>query len=108
MLLELLRDLLERAQDDAAHRIPVVFPLTTWAETRAPLAEWLVEELRKRYEAPSRLARAWVETEQIIPLLDGLDEVADDHRAACIDAINTYRQDENHWLLPLVGLQPHG
>jgi hypothetical protein len=100
LLLELLRDLLQRAQGDAAHPIPVVFPLTTWAESRAPLAEWLVDELRKRYEVPSRLARAWVETEQIIPLLDGLDEVAADHRAACVDAINAFRQDEG--LLPLV------
>ena len=35
LLLELLRDLLQRAQGDAAHPIPVVFPLTTWAESRA-------------------------------------------------------------------------
>ena len=32
---------------DATHPIPVVFPLSTWAETRRPLAEWLVDELSR-------------------------------------------------------------
>ena len=35
----------------------------------------------------------------MLPLLDGLDEVQAEHRAACADAINTFRQD--HGLLPL-------
>src|SRR5512135_310126 len=48
LLLELARDLLARAEDDPTHPIPVVFPLSTWAESRRPLAQWLVEELDKR------------------------------------------------------------
>jgi hypothetical protein len=34
-----------------------------------------------------------------VPLLDGLAEVQAEHRAACVEAINTFRQD--HGLLPL-------
>ena len=41
-----------------------------------------------------------MEADQILPLLDGLDEVAIKERTACIEAINTYRQE--HGLLPLV------
>src|SRR5207302_3727676 len=41
----------------------------------------------------------WVENGQILPLLDGLDEVAPSARGLCIDAINTYRRDH---LVPLV------
>ena len=52
LLLELARDLLARASDDPAHPIPVVFPLSTWAETRKPLVEWLQDELNLRYDVP--------------------------------------------------------
>jgi hypothetical protein len=41
-----------------------------------------------------------VDADHILPLLDGLDEVASEHRAACVGAINTFRQ--NHGFLPLV------
>ena len=55
--------------------MPVVFPLSTWAARRPPLAEWLVEELAERYDVPRAVGTAWVADEQILPLLDGLDEV---------------------------------
>ena len=47
LLLELARDLLDLATQDPTHQIPVVFPLSTWAETRRPVAEWLVDELSR-------------------------------------------------------------
>jgi predicted NACHT family NTPase len=99
LLLELCRDLLDRAEQNAAHPIPVVFPLSTWGESRHPLAEWLAEELNLRYDVPRKLARRWVNDDQVLPLLDGLDEVKCEHRAACVEAINAYRQE--HGLLPL-------
>jgi hypothetical protein len=49
---------------------------------------------------PRTLGQAWVEADQILPLLDGLDEVSPKDRTACIETINTYRQE--HGLLPLV------
>ena len=72
--MELARDLLDRAAVDATQPIPVVFPLSTWAESRRPLAEWLVEELYQRYDIPRKIGQPWVEADQILPLLDGLDE----------------------------------
>jgi type II secretory pathway pseudopilin PulG len=100
LLLEVTRDLLERAHQDEAHPIPVVFPLSSWAARRQPLTEWLASELHTRYQVPLPLATSWIETDQVLPLLDGLDEVAVPHRAACVEAINTYRQA--HGLLPTV------
>src|SRR4051794_10410464 len=100
LLLELARDLLDQAELDTSYPIPVVFHLSTWAAQQPPLADWLVDELNKRYPGVSlKLAQAWVEAEQILPLLDGLDEVALEQRAACVEAINTFRQQ--HWLVPL-------
>ncbi len=100
LLLELTRDLLSRAQMDTNFPLPVIFHLSSWAQQCQPLALWLIEELKDKYQVPLQLARTWIETDQILPLLDGLDEVMPTHRAACIDAINLYRHE--HGLLPLV------
>ena len=99
LLLELCRGLIGRAEQDEGHPIPVVFNLSSWATKRRPLKEWLVEELNTKYDVPRKMAQAWVNTDAVLPLLDGLDEVAAEHRAACVQAINTYRQD--HGLVPL-------
>jgi len=100
LLLELARDLLIRAANDPTHPIPVVFPLSTWAETRKPLVEWLKDELNLRYDVSRKIAQQWVVSDQVLPMLDGLDEVKAVHRAACVEAVNAFRQ--SHGLLPLV------
>jgi hypothetical protein len=99
LLLELAKELLDRAEQGENHPIPVVFNLSSWAVRRQPLAKWLVLELNQRSDVPKSVAQRWMETEQILPLLDGLDEVAVDHRQECVEAINDFRRD--HGLLPL-------
>ncbi len=100
LLLELARDLLDRAEQDSGCPVPVVFNLSSWARERRPLQDWMTAELHLRSDAPRKLAREWVDHEQILPLLDGLDEVADEHRPACVAAINAFRRD--HGWLPIV------
>lgn len=100
LLLELTRDLLERATHDTQHPIPVVFTLSVWAEQRKPLDAWLIDELNARYDVPHQVAQAWITNDQILPLLDGLDEVKAEHRCACLDAINVFRRE--HGLVNLV------
>ncbi len=100
LLLELARDLLDRAEVDETHPIPVVFNLSSWAVRRQPLTDWLVEELNTKYQVPRKLGQEWVASDSILPLLDGLDEVALPYRGACVEAINAYRQE--HGLLPTV------
>src|SRR5581483_3002802 len=90
LLLELARDLIARAEQDERHPIPVVFNLASWATKRQPLREWLVEELNTKYDVPRKLAQAWIGADVVSPLLDGLDEVAAEHRSNCVEAINTY------------------
>jgi NACHT domain len=98
-LLELAKELLDRAEQDPNHPVPVVFPLSSWAVARHPLDEWMVEELRERYYIPPAIARVWIHNQQILPLLDGLDEVVLEHRLGCVDAINQFRLD--YGLLPI-------
>jgi hypothetical protein len=100
LLLELTRTLLDRAAKEPDHPMPVVFNLTSWATERLPLAEWLVSELVDRYQIPRKLAQSWVDSEQVLPLLDGLDEVAAPHRQECVGAINAFRAE--HGLLQMV------
>jgi energy-coupling factor transporter ATP-binding protein EcfA2 len=91
MLLELTRILIRRAEADEYHPIPVVFNLSSWAVKRQRLDKWLIEELNSRYDVPKGVARSWLQYNQVLPLLDGLDEVRQDQREACIDAINDYK-----------------
>ena len=99
-LLQLCEYLLDRAEHDAGMPIPVVVNLASWARHRPPLDVWLVDELADGYQVPRRIARVWVEQDALALLLDGLDEVADAHRAACADAINAWRLE--HGLVPVV------
>jgi transcriptional regulator with XRE-family HTH domain/tetratricopeptide (TPR) repeat protein len=100
LLLELARDLLDRAMQDETLPMPVVFNLSSWIVKRKSLADWLVEELHMKYQVPRKLAREWVDSDQVLPLLDGLDELTPSARTACVEAINTFRQE--HGLLPTV------
>jgi hypothetical protein len=100
LLMELAEQLLDEAVQEADQPMPVIFHLSTWAAERRPLADWLVDEFSKRYGVPRRLGTMWVDADQITPLLDGLDEVATEHRNSCAAAINTFHDE--HGLSPLV------
>ena len=100
LLLRLTRDLLQQADQDPDHPIPAVLLLSDWAVRRPPLVDWLVDALSKQYNVPRKTGRAWVEADQILPLLDGLDDVGPEHLAACVEAINAFRQV--HGLVRLV------
>ncbi len=91
ILLQLVSDLLLRAQMDGRHPIPVVFSLASWANNM-PLGDWMVNELANRYEVPRRLGQLWLKNGDLLPLLDGLDEVEQEHRVDCAQAINQFRQ----------------
>lgn len=91
-LLTLAEQLLDAAEADDSLPIPVVFQLSTWAVQKPTLADWLETELKDRYKVPPKVGQAWVAAGEILPLLDGLDEVGpgDAERAACVQAINAY------------------
>lgn len=95
-LLELARDLIARAESDPSRPVPVVFNLSTWnKETRGRLEffEWLVSELSSKYQVPKRKGSAWLENNRLLLLLDGLDEVKEESRASCVEAINAFVEE---------------
>ncbi len=93
LLLMLARDTIVQAAQDAQRSIPVVLNLSAWGIHRQPLDQWLVDELRVKYNIPKRIATDWVEQDDLLLLLDGLDEVPELYRDACVQAINQFRQD---------------
>jgi serine/threonine protein kinase/DNA polymerase III delta prime subunit len=98
-LLELARDLLTEAEEDERQPLPVVFNLSSWAATRKPIHDWLIDELNSKYQIPRKIGQGWVDADMVLPLLDGLDEVKQEQRAACVEAINQWRQE--HGFLPV-------
>ncbi len=92
LLLELARTLIERAEQDERFPMPIVFNLSSWAEKRQSLSVWLVEELWMKYQVPRKIGQGWIDADQVLPLLDGLDEVAKNARIVCVEQINGYYQ----------------
>lgn len=101
-LLQLTRELLRRAEQDDGQLIPVVLNLSSWSGQRraiaqrdagAAFANWLVEELNTKYQVPKKIGQPWVEQQQLLLLLDGLDEVRAADRDACVVALNQFQQN---------------
>ncbi|MEM1238307.1 MAG: protein kinase [Cyanobacteria bacterium P01_H01_bin.26] len=88
-LLSLARTLLARAEADG--RLPVVFNLSSWLT--GPIEPWLVNELNSKYQVPKAIGRRWVDEQQLLLLLDGLDEVAPERRTTCVAALNQFHRD---------------
>ncbi|NEQ53855.1 MAG: protein kinase [Leptolyngbya sp. SIO3F4] len=88
-LLSLARNLLDRG--DSGQQLPVIFNLSSWLNE--PIERWLVKELNSKYQVPKGIGQRWVEQQQLLLLLDGLDEVTQDRQASCVAAINRFHQD---------------
>jgi hypothetical protein len=99
-LLRLAESLITRAENDLSQSLPVVMNLSSWAKSRKPILSWLVQELLDKYHVSKPLGKAWVEQEQLILLLDGLDEVDAQYRDECVKALNQFIQE--HGLTEIV------
>jgi hypothetical protein len=87
-LLQLARDLIAEVDDAFTQPVPVILTLSTWTNKAQPLADWLVSELNSKYRLPKKDGQRWLKERRILPLLDGLDEVRAENRAACVEKIN--------------------
>jgi len=116
MMLELADDLLRRAIADKTEPIPVLLSLSSWKNPKQSIFDWLLGifpkqsifdwllgifpkqsifdwllgELNAKYGIRKELAQQWLEANQLLPLLDGLDEVAPQHQQACAVKLNEW------------------
>jgi serine/threonine protein kinase len=92
-LLELTRDLIAAAELDSNQPIPVVFNLSAWINEKVAIASWLIRELNTKYQVSQEIGKSWIQNQQLLLLLDGLDEVSPERREACVEAINQFSRD---------------
>ncbi len=90
LLLKLGQQLVADERLDGLKPLPVLLPLSSWSSNHPPLEDWLAEQVAQFYNIPRLLANHWVQEGQLLPLLDGLDEMEETARAACIIEINTF------------------
>lgn len=89
-LLQLLAaDILDATATDPAAAIPFVLNLSTWSGE--PFAQWLIDEIQRQYNISRRIAESMIWYRQIIPMLDGFDEIEEAKRSICIDAVNAFK-----------------
>ncbi|RKT72521.1 hypothetical protein [Saccharothrix variisporea] len=97
MTLLLVRELLLHAEDDDP--VPVLVPLSDWDADAEPLGAWLARRLAEDYPAlradvfgPDAPA-ALVARRMVLPVLDGLDEVAAPVRSRVLGRLNEVAAD---------------
>ena len=100
-LLQLAIDLINRAQEDGNQPIPVLLNLSSWKNEQDTLKEWIVDDLKQKYGVRKDIGKKWLDEATVIPLLDGLDEVASDIQELCLEKIQEFLQPEKS-LNPLI------
>ncbi len=88
-LLELTRELLLGAEHDYTQPLPVVFNLSSW-QRKQSILDWLVQQLHIQYQVSKDIGKNWLQNQQLLLMLDGLDEVSILHRDACVVALNDF------------------
>lgn len=91
LLVELALSLVEKSRNSPKLILPAVVNLASWSNEYDTLDDWLVEEVSLRYTFPRDFVRRKLARQEIALLLDGLDEVTEERREACLGAINEYR-----------------
>ena len=94
-LLELAQALCDRAEQDMEFPIPILFNLSTWKDNEQLLQNWLVEELKSKYGVRKDIAAKWIGEAALLPMLDGLDELASVRQEFCIKQINKLLESES-------------
>lgn len=54
------------------------------------IADWLVAKVREKYGFTPQQIGQWLAEKQLVPLLDGLDEVRPEYQPECVKAINEW------------------
>jgi DNA-binding ferritin-like protein (Dps family) len=103
LLLETAMALLSKAKQDKI-AIPVIFNLSSWRKEYTNFSKWLIDMLVEGNGFSKKLAEEALLKKQILPLLDGLDELGlsftekkdrEILRSQCLVAINQFLNEHN-------------
>ncbi|QLE59665.1 NACHT domain-containing NTPase [Nostoc sp. TCL26-01] len=101
-LLELAQALINRAEEQPDYPVPVLFNLSSWKDNRQSITDWLVAELKSKYGVSTKLGNEWVADHQLLPFLDGLDELEPQRQDSCVHGINQFLAGETRPLYLVV------
>ncbi len=93
-LLDLAKALVTKAEEDLNYPIPALFNLSSWQDEKQLIRDWIVAELKSKYGVSTKLGQQWVAERVVLPLLDGLDEVAPERQEKCVQQINGFLAGE--------------
>jgi hypothetical protein len=93
-LLQFLEVKINDAKLSQELRIPVVFNLSTWRnyiwKNSQTFETWLLQELKDKYGINKAKSIELIKQQKLLLLLDGLDEVRENQREYCVEAINNF------------------
>lgn len=92
-----IRFVLDQLEAREPHdRVPVIFSIGSWDPTGVALRDWLIDRLVRDHphltrRAPdgSTLAAGLVDTDLVLPVLDGFDEIAEGLRSTALEVLNS-------------------
>ncbi len=92
-VLELAQQLINRANNNSAP-IPIWLNLSSWKDDKT-IADWLVAKVSNGIpKLPKHIVQRWLSERQLLPLLDGLDELESTRQEKCIQEINKFLKSE--------------
>lgn len=94
-LLELAQDLVEIAQADFEQPVPVILNFGSWKNSKQTIPDWLISQIKSKYDISLNSIKLLVNNQLIIPLLDGLDELDLGQQELSVRAINQWLTSEN-------------
>ncbi|MEN8445030.1 MAG: hypothetical protein ABG776_08475, partial [Cyanobacteria bacterium J06555_13] len=86
-LLTLAKALLD--QTAGTGQFPYIFELSAW-DGAQDILTWLTAQLKFDYGIDERVSREWISNRQLVPLLDGLDELNMEVLPQCVAKINDF------------------
>ena len=97
LLLQLELELLEQETT----RIPVILNLARWSSEFPTLEAWIQEILPSEMGLTinKKMAGDLIAQNRLILLLDGLDEVKEEDRQTCLEAIGAYGEDSSRYFI---------
>lgn len=101
-MLNLAKEFIQRAQADINYPIPVLLDLCSWKNPHQPMTDWLVDELKLKYGVRKNLVKQLLDNKQLLPLLDGLDEVEPSLHESCVRELNVWLRETSQPLYLVV------
>jgi hypothetical protein len=94
-LLSLAEQLICGALANARTVIPVLFELSTWRDDKQSIHDWLINQLYDLHGGNRKLKiyEQWLESQVLLPLFDGLDELGLERQKKCTERLNEFSRN---------------